>query len=351
MKTAVVLFNLGGPTDQLSIKPFLFNLFYDRAILQLPNPFRYFLAKLLAYKRAPEAAKIYAHMDDKSPLLEHTQAQAQALEQKLPDGYKVFIAMRYWQPRAEATVQEIQRYAPDKIVFLPLYPQFSMTTTGSSFKEMEGLLQRYVPDVPIARVCCFPDQPDFTATIADLIQAKLQELDPTLCYRLLFSAHGLPKKVIQKGDPYQRHVEETVQAVVKQLHQPDLDYTICYQSRVGPLEWIRPSTEDEIKRAAQDKVQIVMIPIAFVSEHSETLVELDIEYKALAQECGAPGYVRVPTVSTDPAFIHGLVDLVLQAAAHPSTAGFAQRRRCPTSFKQCLNLNSCYQSTDCEEKC
>jgi ferrochelatase (EC 4.99.1.1) len=351
MKTAVVLFNLGGPTDQPSIKPFLFNLFYDRAILQLPNPFRYFLAKLLANKRAPEAAKIYAHMDGKSPLLEHTQAQAQALEQKLPDGYKVFIAMRYWQPRAEATAQKIQRYSPDKIVFLPLYPQFSMTTTGSSFKEMEGLLQHYVPDVPIARVCCFPDQPDFTATIADLIQAKLQELDPTLCYRLLFSAHGLPKKVIQKGDPYQRHVEETVQAVVKQLHQPGLDFTICYQSRVGPLEWIGPSTEDEIKRAAQDKVQIVMIPIAFVSEHSETLVELDIEYKALAQECRAPGYARVPTVSTDPAFIHGLADLVLQAAAHPSTTGFAQQRRCLASFKQCLNPNSCYQNTDCEEKC
>ena len=350
MKTAVVLFNLGGPTNQHSVKPFLFNLFYDPAILQVPNPFRYILAKLLARKRAPEAAKIYAHMNGKSPLLANTHAQAQALEQCLPKEYKVFIAMRYWQPRAIETVQAIQKYGPEKIIFLPLYPQFSMTTTGSSFKEMDGLLKRYLPHIPVKKVCCYPDQSHFIGAVAELIHAKLQELDINLPYRLLFSAHGLPKKVIQKGDPYQKQVEETVQAVVSRLGSSSLDFIVCYQSRVGPLEWIGPSTEDEIKRAAQERVQIVMVPIAFVSEHSETLVELDIDYKTLANELDVPNYVRVPTVSLEANFIQGLAEMVLQAASQPNPDGFAQQRRCSSSFNQCLNPKPCQNVQKCERE-
>jgi ferrochelatase len=309
MRTAVILLNLGGPTSPEAVRPFLFNLFNDPAIVRLPNPFRFLLAWLMSTRRTPVAQKIYKQLGGKSPLLENTQAQARALQKVLPKTHKVFIAMRYWIPRARETVQKLREFDPQEIVLLPLYPQFSTVTTGSSFMEMKALLGK---DIPVREIKNYPTEEGFVASVALLIKNSLKHIDPSKPYRLLLSAHGLPQRIVDQGDPYPQYVQETAEAVVKKIGVKGLEYTVCYQSRVGPLRWIGPSTQEEIKRAGRDGMQVVVVPIAFVSEHSETLVELDIEYKKIAQESGVPLYVRTPTVSCHPLFIEGLRDLVLQ---------------------------------------
>lgn len=312
-KIAVVLFNLGGPDRPEAIKPFLFNLFNDKAIIGLPQPLRWMLARSISGKRAPVAAEIYHHLGGKSPLLEQTNQQTRALEAALiHDGeVKAFICMRYWHPMSQEVVQQVKAFNPDKIVLLPLYPQFSTTTTGSSLDDWLKSAKKAKLNKPTHTVCCYPTNSGFVAAIADELITRVDELGNNA--RVLFTAHGLPKKVVEGGDPYQYHVEQTVAAIVKRLGRKDLDWVICYQSRVGPLEWIGPATEDEIKRAGVDGKAIVMTPVAFVSEHSETLVELDIEYFEEAKRAGVPTYVRVPTVTDTPAFIEGLAILVRDA--------------------------------------
>jgi ferrochelatase len=303
-KTAIILFNLGGPDCPEAIKPFLFNLFNDKAIIGAPQPIRWLLAKFISSRRTPVAKEIYAQIGGKSPLLDFTKEQARALEKSLGEGYKVFIAMRYWRPFAHETALEVKEYGPDEVILLPLYPQYSTTTSGSSIKDWQNLGLTVATRV----VCCYPEEPGFIAAMADLISQALQKAGEGT--RLLFSAHGLPKKVIERGDPYQFEVEKSAAAVVKALNIPDLDWLVCYQSRVGPLEWIGPATDEEIKRAGKEGKKLVLAPIAFVSEHSETLVELDIEYRHLAEQSGVPAYIRVPALGAHPAFISGLARLV-----------------------------------------
>ena len=315
-RKAVVLFNLGGPDTLAAVEPFLFNLFYDPAIIGLPKPLRYLVAKLISKRRAPIAKEIYKHLGGGSPLLPQTQDQASALERYLSDNqdeYKIFIAMRYWHPRADVTVKQVANFDPDEVILLPLYPQYSTTTTGSSVKEWEKLATLAKLNCPTTILCCYPQNSGFVGACVDLIQQKLSEIEGVQP-RLLFSAHGLPKKIIEAGDPYQWQVEQTVEAIVEQLGIPDLDYGICYQSRVGPVEWIKPATEDEITAAGENKKSIMIIPVAFVSEHSETLVELDIEYADLAKAAGVPNYYRIPTVTTHPKFVSGLGDMVKNLA-------------------------------------
>ncbi|MBL8653535.1 MAG: ferrochelatase [Alphaproteobacteria bacterium] len=311
-KIAVVLFNLGGPDSPEAVKPFLFNLFNDPAIINLPNPFRWLLAKLISARRAPKARGIYDLIGGSSPLLANTQAQARALEASLSDlgTVKCFAAMRYWHPLTEGAALAVQQFGPERIVLLPLYPQYSTTTTESSKRAWDRAAKRLGLKAQTRFVRDYPVEPGFVAAVAALIRPHYEAAKAHGSPRVLFSAHGLPKKVIDKGDPYQRQIEETAASVVKELAIPDLDWIVCYQSRVGPLEWIKPYTEAEIERAGRDKVPLVVVPIAFVSEHSETLVELDIEYREKAHEDGVPHYERVPTVATHPAFIEGLARLV-----------------------------------------
>ncbi|OFX08640.1 MAG: ferrochelatase [Alphaproteobacteria bacterium RIFOXYD12_FULL_60_8] len=325
-KTAVVLFNLGGPDRPQAVRPFLFNLFNDPAIIGAPAPIRWLLAKYISAKRAPVAREIYRHLGGKSPLLDLTRDQASTLEEKLGGAFRVFVCMRYWHPMTPEVVRQVKEYAPERIVLLPLYPQYSTATTGSSFTAWAEEAQHQGLSAPTVSVCCYPTHPDFIAAVADLI---LEDYHDMTAPRVLFSAHGLPKKTIAAGDPYQHHVEQTAQAVVAKLGLSDLDWTVCYQSRVGPLEWIGPSTEDEIKRAGAQKKELLVVPIAFVSEHSETLVELDIEYRHLADEVGVPAYGRVGTVCDHPLFIQALADLVHQALDSPTT------RRCPSRCVKC----------------
>lgn len=314
MKTALILLNLGGPDALPAVRPFLFNLFYDPAIIRLPKPLRWLVATLISRRRAPVAEKIYEHMGGRSPILPNTEAQAVALEAALGSEFKCFIAMRYWHPRAEAQVKAVKAWAPDRVLLLPLYPQYSTTTTASSVAEWQREAARVGLTAPTQTLCCYPANRGFVRAVANGVRAGLAQFEGA-GPRVLFSAHGLPKKIVEAGDPYQRQVEESVAAVKAELAMPALDTVVCYQSRVGPLEWLGPSTEAEVVRAGTDGKPLLLVPIAFVSEHSETLVELDIEYRHLATAKGVPAYVRVPTVDTDADFIAGLADEVRHVLA------------------------------------
>lgn len=338
MKLAVVLFNLGGPDSPEAVEPFLNNLFGDPAIISLPAIMRKPLAKFIAHRRAPVAREIYAKIGGRSPILENTQAQADALEMALKAqglNAKCFIAMRAWKPFAAGTAVAVKTWSADRIVLLPLYPQFSTTTTQSSFDDWQIAARHAGLTAPESRVCCYPFVDGFIAAEAELIRATLVKKKPGVDYRLLLSAHGLPKRVIAKGDPYQWQVEKTVAAIVDRLGISDLDSAVCYQSRVGPLDWISPATDAEIRRAGADGKGVIVAPIAFVSEHSETLVELDIEYARLARDHGVPDYLRVPTVGTHPAFIASLCSLVTAAAQSDKTISSAGGRICPANFRRC----------------
>jgi len=338
-RLAVILFNLGGPDSLDAVRPFLFNLFKDPAIITLPFGVRHALAWLIARGRAPVAREIYEKLGGSSPLLPGTRAQADALAQALAPyagEVKVGIAMRYWHPFADQTAREIAEWKPDRILLLPLYPQYSGTTSGSSIKDWHRAARRAGLTAPTKIVCCYPRLPGWAMAQADLLREKLAGLGEAAPVRVLFSAHGLPKKFIEAGDPYQAQVEMGAKAIIGALGRPDLDWQICYQSRVGRLEWIGPSTDDEIKRAGKDGKGVVVLPIAFVSEHSETLVELDIEYGHLAKENGLPFYLRVPTVDTHPAFIQALAELAGQAMDAAGAVVSAESGRiCPGTCGAC----------------
>jgi protoporphyrin/coproporphyrin ferrochelatase len=312
IKRAVVIFNLGGPDNPNAVQPFLFNLFNDAAIIDLPNPFRWLIAKIISARRAPIAIKIYDEIGGKSPLLDLTQKQATALEVNLNKNKyinsKVFIAMRYWHPLTLTVAMSVKKFNPDEIILLPLYPQFSTTTTGSSFKEWKSTANKIKLKKPTKEICCYPINENLIKAHTFLLKKEVSKAKQNV--RVLFSAHGLPKKIIQKGDPYQWQVEKTAKAIAVSAKLNENEWRVCYQSRVGPLEWIGPSLDEEIKNASDDNLGIVILPIAFVSEHSETLVELDIEYRNLAKHLSLPYYGRVPAIGTHPDFIFGLEKLI-----------------------------------------
>ncbi len=336
-KTAIVLFNLGGPDRPESVEPFLFNLFNDPAIIGAPKWIRYGLARFISSRRAPVAREIYENLGGKSPIVEQTQEQADALEAALADAgqVKAFMCMRYWHPMSEEVAQRVKAYAPDHVILLPLYPQFSTTTSGSSIKEWHRVAKQADIHAPHTTICCYPLSEPFIASHVQTIRSYINQAREYGTPRLLFSAHGLPEKIIRQGDPYQWQVEQTVKAVSQQLDADDCEILGCYQSRVGPLKWIGPSTEDEIKRAGADKRPIVVIPIAFVSEHSETLVELDIEYRELADHAGVPGYFRVPALGTQSHFIRSLAELCAGVETDHTICSHAGGRICPQSFIKC----------------
>ncbi len=365
-KTAVVLFNLGGPDNLRSVQNFLFNLFNDKAIINLPQPLRFFLAKFIASRRAEKAQKIYAQIGGKSPLLEISQSQADALERELSfaGDFKVFVVMRYWHPRANEVVEKILEYGPNQAILLPLYPQFSSTTSASSIKEFiqnfSSELRNKNQDIVTKIVCCYPTEPEFIKSHSLLLKHTVMKLyDGDLKkFRFLFSAHGLPMKVINAGDPYVFQVGETADKIVKNLAElmaltekksaeeiaKEIDFHICYQSKVGPLAWTGPSLEQEIGRVALDKKIPVIVPVSFVSDHSETLVELDIDYKKIAQNLGIKNYLRVPSLNLDGHFIKALAEICKSVNLQTDQQFFSAReanRICPKKFTLCPNSNPC----------
>ena len=342
MKKAVILFNLGGPDKLENVEPFLFNLFNDPAILNLPKFLRYPLAKLISNRRAPTAKKIYEELGGASPILKLTIDQSNSLEKKLNDEdqnneYKCFIVMRCWHPRAENVIHEVKNFNPEEAILLPLYPQYSAATSGSSIKEWHDVCKINDYSVKTSTICCYPTEANFIDAHIDEIYKKIKNLSN---YKLIFSAHGLPEKNIKKGDPYQWQVEQSVKEIVNKMNKKNLDWILSYQSRVGPLKWIGPSTEDVIVENSKIGKKIVLVPIAFVSEHSETLVELDIEYKELADKNGCMEYVRIPALGVNDNFILSLSNLVINKGDNKLTENlYPPKIQCPTNFKKCPCLN------------
>ena len=312
-KVAVVFFNMGGPDSLRAVRPFLRNLFADRAIINLPNPFRLFLAEMISRGREKEAKKNYARMGGKSPIVEESKKQAKAVESYLRVNYpevevKSFVAMRYWAPRINTVQDQIENWGADKTVLMPLYPQFSTTTTGTFYTAWDkGKKQNNC-----IKTMSYEVNSDFISAHVNKILSAYKANGSPENIRLIMSAHGLPEKIIRAGDPYQQQIEKTCAAIARALPAPLRDIQIAYQSRVGPLQWIEPTTQDEIKRAAGDKKAVMIIPVAFVSEHVETLVELDIDYRQQAEVMGVKTYIRVPTLGVEPDYIRALGELVIQ---------------------------------------
>ncbi len=376
-KTAVVLFNFGGPSNLAAVKPFLFRFFSDPAIIPLFQPLRFLVAKLISTLRAPYSSKNYASIGGKSPILKFTIAQSERLEQMLNEkskneNYKTFIAMRYEEPRVREAIMAIKNYQPEKVILLPLYPQFSSTTTLSSIKDFyEQLNQISRPrrlrnwlatlgdideteqkKVELKLICCYPNDPDLAAAHALLIQKTIEKFKDLSQLRFLFSAHGLPERIIAAGDPYAFQIGLSAEAVVGVLakllkvKRANIDYRVCYQSRVGSAAWTSPYLELELKKAVLDDKIPVMIPISFVCDNLETLYDLDIVYKNLSTKLGIKRYLRTPALNQSEPFIKGLAAICHKANATKNKpgndwlclAGRNSGRICDSSMKKCPNL-------------
>lgn len=340
-RTAIVLLNLGGPDKPESIRPFLINFFMDKNIIKAPYPVRFLVSRLIANKRSKnEAGSAYAKLGGKSPLLENTMHQAGALQGELGSDYRVFVCMRYWHPMSDEVTKLVKDYNPDQVLLVPLYPQYSTTTSRSSFEDWKKSAAKNNLKAPTRLLCCYPDDEGFIAASVQNIRTEYTKLKSQSGQspRLLFSAHGLPEKIIKAGDPYQYQCEESARMIAEKLEIPDLDWSICYQSRVGPLKWIGPSTEEALELAAKSKVPVLIYPHAFVSEHVETLVEIEDEYRHLAKELGIPAFARVPTVGTAQPFIKGLAERIKRLSG---SAKSENSRFCPMHFSKC-----CHNETD-----
>ena len=305
---------------------------------------RLLLARWISRRRTAEAKQIYGKIGGGSPLLAETKCQADALATELNhvdiDSYGVFVAMRYWHPLTSETVDRVKEFAPDRVVLVPLYPQYSSTTTASSLAAWHRSAQKSGLSVPTTSVCCYPEQAEWVQCQAELLATTIAESNKEPNHlRILFSAHGLPKRIVESGDPYPDHVLRTATAIIDTISKRisgKLDWVVCYQSKVGPLKWIGPSTETEIKRAGGDQKSVIIAPISFVSEHSETLVELDMTFRALAERCGVKSFHRVATAGTHPSFIAGLGAMVGAALARKTRVDSATGGRvCAPAMSAC----------------
>ncbi len=315
-KIAVVLFNLGGPDEQNDVRPFLKNLFSDPAIIDLPFGFRHLLAEIISRRRERTACANYQLMGGGSCLLEETENQRASLEQELKSRYPDYewfcvTAMRYWEPRAKSALEKVIEFAPDEVVLLPLYPQFSKSTSQSSFDEWEKLAQPY--NWKTRKIVSYETDDLFIKAHVDRIIKTWEKSEKPNNIKVLFSAHGLPQRNIERGDPYQQQIESTVTAIVSQLPKELQETQICYQSRVGRLKWIGPSTIETIEKAGEEKQSVMLVPVSFVSEHVETLVELDIEIFEIAKRSGVNLFLRVEALRTHPDFILALAELVFHS--------------------------------------
>ncbi|MGE4064223.1 MAG: ferrochelatase [Rhodospirillaceae bacterium] len=337
-RLAIVVFSLGGPDSPAAVRPFLFNLFNDPYIIPLPQPLRWLIARTISGLRAKKSRGYYARLGGRSVLLPETEAQAQALESvaaPFAKNVRAFVFMRYWHPMAREVVTQLKAYAPTRIVVVPMYPQYSTTTTGTSLEALTNEARAQDLAVPFEAICCFPTAEGFITPMADMIAKAYGEMAAGGKPRVLLTAHGLPEKIIAAGDPYQWQVEHTASALVAKLGIDRLDWQVCYQSRVGPAKWIGPSIEEEIRRAGRDRVPLIVAPISFVSEHVETLVELDDTMRELAAASGVPAYRRIAAVRTDARFVAALAGFIAFLAGRRSPCSEAGGRICPGHFKAC----------------
>jgi ferrochelatase len=313
-KIGVVLFQLGGPDSLDAIEPFLYNLFSDPDIIDFPfaRIARQPLARLISATRARHVRNHYAEIGGRSPILEFTGRQARALEAELRRDFevRVVVAMRYWHPFTAEAIRELEAFAPEEIVLLPLYPQYSRTTTGSSLNEWKRRFQPNGWNPRVHAVTEFHENAGYIGALAEAIGESLAAFGNPADVDMLFSAHSVPVSVIDAGDPYQRQIERTVELVWERGHWPGRRH-LCYQSKVGASKWLQPSMHATIKRLAEEgSRRLLTIPISFVSDHVETLHEIDIEHRAQAHELGIEEFRMMPGLNYSPRFIGVLGELV-----------------------------------------
>jgi ferrochelatase len=333
----VVLFQLGGPDSLEAIEPFLYNLFSDPDIIDFPfaRVARPRLARLISSRRARKVQGHYRSIGGKSPIRELTDRQAKALESELGKTLeaRVFVAMRYWHPLTEEAARKVEEHAFSELVLLPLYPQYSKTTTGSSLNEWH---RRYQPNatgnVPVRIIRDFYDHPAYLDAVVEKINQGLERFgvlksSSARDVHLVFSAHGVPKSVIEAGDPYQLQVEATSKLVMERGRWPN-PFRVCYQSRVGSGPWLGPSLHETLHcLARQNAPQVLVIPISFVSDHVETLSEIDIEARAVAERLGVRQFEVMPALNDSAKFIRALADLVLSAVGARAVIGAGGERK------------------------
>jgi ferrochelatase len=342
-KVGVLLLNLGGPERIQDVGPFLYNLFSDPEIIRLPIPaLQKPLAWLISTLRSSKSQEAYRAIGGGSPLRRITEQQARDLQSSLRQrGVEAtsYVAMRYWHPFTESAVADIKADSIEEVVVLPLYPQFSISTSGSSFRELQRLRQADASfqRLPIRCIRSWFDHPGYIDAMAGLIERQVLAAEHPAEAHVFFSAHGVPKSYVEEaGDPYQQEIEACAALIMARLRERlghANPFTLAYQSRVGPVEWLKPYTEDALRELGKAGVDdLVVVPISFVSEHIETLEEIDIEYREIATEAGIRHFRRVPALDTDPTFISGLADLVEQALSGPEI-NLEQAARLPTKVK------------------
>ncbi|MDJ0619343.1 MAG: ferrochelatase [Calothrix sp. MO_192.B10] len=329
-RVGVLLLNLGGPDKLEDVGPFLYNLFSDPEIIRLPFTWlQKPLAWFIATRRTQKSQDNYRKIGGGSPLRTITEAQGEALREKLQElgqDAKIYIGMRYWHPFTEEAIAKITKDDIEHLVILPLYPQFSISTSGSSFRLLEKMWQQNpkLNQLPYNAIPSWYKQPYYLQAMAELIAQELDQLENPDEAHIFFSAHGVPKSYVEEGgDPYQQEIEECTELIMRTLNRPN-NHSLAYQSRVGPVEWLQPYTEDAIEELGKKGVNtLVVVPISFVSEHIETLEEIDIEYREIAEEAGIHNFHRVPALNTHPLFIQAMADLVVESL-EPSPLTFAQ---------------------------
>lgn len=338
-RVGVLLLNLGGPDELEDVRPFLYNLFSDPEIIRLPfswlqSP----LAWLISTLRAKKSQDNYRQIGGGSPLRQITQSQAEALQADLQSKGQeanIYIGMRYWHPFTEEAIARIKRDRIDQLVILPLYPQFSISTSGSSFRLLEQIWQEdpALDRIEYTVIPSWYNQPQYLEAMAQLIAQELEQCPNPDSAHIFFSAHGVPVSyVTEAGDPYQREIEDCTALIMQTLNRPN-PHTLAYQSRVGPVEWLQPYTEDALKELGEQGVEnLLVVPISFVSEHIETLQEIDMEYREIAEEAGIHNFQRVPALNTHPVFIDSLSTLVTEALEAPSCK-FSEVIRPPRKVK------------------
>jgi ferrochelatase len=326
-RVGVLLLNLGGPEQLSDVRPFLYNLFSDPEIIRIP--FRWLqkpLAWFISTSRAQKSQENYRQIGGGSPLRRITEEQANALQVNLRGkglDASVYIGMRYWNPFTEEAIAQIKKDGIQELVVLPLYPQFSISTSGSSFRLLEDLWNAD-PELQKIKYTVIPswyDRPGYVESMSDLLRQELDQCADPEKATIFFSAHGVPVSyVTEAGDPYQTEIEGCTALIMKTLNRPN-PHVLAYQSRVGPVEWLQPYTEDKLEALGEEGVkELVVVPVSFISEHIETLQEIDMEYRELAQEAGIDHFRRVPALNTYPKFINDLGDMVIEALRAPSVA-------------------------------
>lgn len=312
-KTAVLLLQMGGPDSLEAVRPFLLNLFSDREIIKIgPAWLQPLIARLIVKRRTPAVVEKYREIGGKSPIRELTQDQADALSAEL--GLPCFPAMRYWHPFTAQALTQAQQSGAKRIVALSLYPHYSRATSGSSFNDLDRQLAASRLQLDVVRIPHFYDHPLYIQALAEKIEAGLETFADRSQVQLLFSAHSLPQSFIDQGDPYLDHIQATVRLVME--HFSDVSHHLAFQSRAGPVKWLEPSTDDMLKElAARGCKNLLVVPLSFVSDHIETLHEIDIEYTEEAHKLGISTFRRIASLNDSPTFISCLADLVKSVTA------------------------------------